>query len=131
MFSLIIAIASIALVVVLSIATVYYLGNDLDGGQKAKIDVATYINHSQQIKGAVNMYVAEHNGMLPADTNTLITDGYLKALPDPNWQIAGNYLTNSNITQSQCQKYNDMLIGDPTVPSCSTPNLPENICCQA
>ena len=79
MFSLIITIISIALVVALVAATMYYGGDTLNQG-RAQADAATLVSAAQQITGAVQMHVALEASQ-PADLAALVNADYLSSVP--------------------------------------------------
>jgi len=79
MFSLIITIVSIALVVALVAATMYYGGDTLTQG-RTQADAAAFVAGAQQITGAASMFIALE-GAAPADIDALVTQNYLSSLP--------------------------------------------------
>lgn len=79
MFSLIITIVSIALVVALVAATMYYGGDTLTQGRD-RADAAAFVSGGQQISGAIQMFRAME-GALPDDLDELQTEKYLTSLP--------------------------------------------------
>lgn len=79
MFSLIITIASIALVVALVAATLFHGGDVLTKGQDAAA-AAEIITQGQQVLAAAVFYNSEH-GQWPANEQELLDGGYLKSLP--------------------------------------------------
>jgi hypothetical protein len=113
MFSLIITIISIALVVALIAATMYYGGSSLSQGTSAA-DAAAFVSGAQQISGAIALFKAVPpggvNNVMPvavnavavgvADTTTLIGSGFLTSAPIvkqtlaiDKWTITGKTLT--------------------------------------
>lgn len=90
MFSLIITIISIALVVALVAATMYYGGSALNQGT-VKADASGFVAGAQQIAAALTMYETEGNGGTVAlynksdnqhdFINLLIADNYLATVP--------------------------------------------------
>lgn len=81
MFSLIITIISIALVAALALATLYYGGSSWTRGNAAAT-AATVTNQGQQIRGAMELYYADHSAY-PASLQDLVTGEYLKTIPVP------------------------------------------------
>ena len=79
MFSLIITIVSIALVVALVAATMYYGGDTLTQG-RTQADAAAFVAGAQQITGAASMFTALE-GAAPAVLGDLVTQNYLSSLP--------------------------------------------------
>ncbi|MBV7542137.1 type II secretion system GspH family protein [Acidovorax sp. sic0104] len=86
MFTLIIAVISIALVVLLAAATMYYGGESLSEG-RVQADAAALMNQAQQITGAIELYVADTNSKDFESFDVLIPN-YLTSLPE-GWQISG------------------------------------------
>lgn len=80
MFSLIIAIVSIALVVALVAATMYHGGDTLTQG-RAKADAAAIVGGAQQVSGAAVMY-STMEGSPAADVAALVTASYLGSVPN-------------------------------------------------
>lgn len=79
MFSLIISIISIALVVALVAATMYYGGDTLNQG-RTEADAATVVSAAQQITGAIQMHVALRAAE-PAALQDLVTNNFLTSVP--------------------------------------------------
>jgi hypothetical protein len=113
MFSLIITIISIALVVALIAATMYYGGSSLSQGTSAA-DAAAFVSGAQQISGAIALFKAVPpggvNNVMPvavsavlqgtADLTTLVGAGFLTSPPivkqtavGDKWTIVGKTLT--------------------------------------
>lgn len=88
MFSLIISIVSIALVVALVAATMYYGGDTLTSGRE-QADASAFVTAGQQIGGAAVMYTALE-GSKPADVAALITGGQLASEPVVKADSSGN-----------------------------------------
>lgn len=94
MFSLIIAIVSIALVVALVAATMYHGGDTLTQG-RTKADAAAYVAGAQQITGAAVMHLSlegQHVAAGAAGVTELVTDKYLASAPTitNTWAITSN-----------------------------------------
>lgn len=79
MFSLIITIVSIALVVALVAATMYYGGDTLTQGRNSA-DAAAFVTGAQQISGAVQLHRALESED-PADVAALQASGHLNGAP--------------------------------------------------
>lgn len=130
MFSLIIAVVSIAIVALLAVAAVYYGGDAFTQGQ-ATADAAKLINGGQQLAGAVQMY-RNDTGMVPADLSLLTSDGgrYLRALPDGDW-IQGQNAILAAVTEAKCLDINNRLgFKLASVPSCAdTTYDATSVCC--
>ncbi|MFC4236150.1 hypothetical protein ACFOY8_13120 [Thalassospira xianhensis] len=94
MYSLIVAVISIALGVGIALSTIYYGGSAFTGSS-AKTAEATLINSAQQISGATALFRTENSGNNAANIAELITENYLQAVPTaPNdatgaWEIGG------------------------------------------
>lgn len=79
MFSLIIAIVSIALIVAL-IALGGYFGGDAITDAQAKTQAIRLVNEETQILAAMEMFQAE-NKRYPASVNELVSTGFLRSIP--------------------------------------------------
>lgn len=79
MFSLIIAIVSIALIVALVAATMYHGGDTLTQG-RAKADAAALVAGAQQVSGAAVMHLSLE-GTRAAAIGDLVTKKYLASVP--------------------------------------------------
>lgn len=79
MFSLIIAIVSIALVVALVIATSYH-GGDAVTKARATSSALQLVSSGQQVMGAMHMHLAL-KGAYPSSLDELMSSGMLKSLP--------------------------------------------------
>lgn len=87
MFSLIISIVSIALVVVLAAATMYYGGDALSQG-RSSAEASAYVSAAQQIGGAAVM----HSSTQPAPATTvaeLVTSNHLNGVPSVKSRVEG------------------------------------------
>ena len=87
MFSLIITIVSIALVVALVAATMYYGGDTLTQG-RTQADAAAFVAGAQQITGAASMFTALE-GAAPDDLQDLVDQDYLSSIPTAEFAAAG------------------------------------------
>lgn len=117
MFSLIITLISVALVALLSLATIYY-GSDsfFKAGEKATASRLTA--EAEQLRTAIQMFVVDNN-RLPANLQELVDQEYLKD-PPANWGSTSQYFTSSNyeISQDVCLQFNTQR-GVPFVPECT------------
>jgi len=128
MFSLIITVISIALVSVLALAAIYYVGNNIDEA-KARIDATEYINIGETIKGAIGMFRVTNGDAMPSTIQDLVDDGLLGSLPEGSWALSGSNVTQTDISEEACAKVNKYLHDDETVFLCSAlaPGVPG--CC--
>lgn len=81
MFSLIVAIFSIALVAALALATLHYSGPSWTRSS-AMTAAAALANQGEQLRGALTLYYT-HKGVYPASLQDLVTEQYLKMVPVP------------------------------------------------
>lgn len=95
MFSLVIAIVSIALVVAAVIVGGYYGGSGISDAT-AQADAARLKNEEQQIMAAVDVFNAD-KGRYPNDLQELVDTGYLKSIPRGGLAAMAN-LKSSGIT---------------------------------
>lgn len=79
MFSLIITILSIALVVALSLATVYYGGAAMTSSV-AEAKAVKILNQGQQLLGAAELYYTEKKEY-PVSIQAMVAEGFLKSTP--------------------------------------------------
>lgn len=87
MFSLIISIVSIALIVAVTAATMYYGGDGLSQG-RATAEASAYVTAAQQIGGAATMHAATQPA--PATTvDQLVTSTNLSGIPNVKSRVAG------------------------------------------
>lgn len=112
MFSLIIAIISIALVAALAIASVYYGGSAFTSGS-AKASASTLVNQAQQIAAAWTMYANDNGGSAPADISTALVPNYLQSVPTApasvttgTWGISGSNVEVSVTSSNVCSEVN-------------------------
>lgn len=87
MFSLIISIVSIALVVALAAATMYYGGDALAGGRNSA-DATAYVTAAQQIGGAAVMHINTQPAN-PATVADLVTSNNLSGIPNVKSRVDG------------------------------------------
>lgn len=92
MFNIIIAIIAIALVVIISYATMYY-GGDSFNDNKLKAEAARIINEGSQVASAAMVYRARGGDLSASDftLNTLVEAEYLNTLP-VNWSPDTNFV---------------------------------------
>lgn len=120
MFSLIVTVISIALVIAIAAATIYYGGTAFTtAGVDA--DAARVINESQQLSGAISLFKAAEGNEV-SDLSVLVTKDYLKTLPGGAWQVVEGGVARTNLTESQCLAANKKL-GIDTVPNCNDPDF--------
>lgn len=135
MFSLIITVISIASVIALAAATVYYGGNSLNRGTNSATN-SKLLSQGQQLTAALSLYQADH-GSYPAGTSSdvqaaLMSGNYLASMPDTNWVFNNGSvsISPSSLTSSSCLTLNQSL-GVNSIPSCSDPAYQSMaICCQ-
>lgn len=87
MFSLIISIVSIALVVVLAAATMYYGGDALSQG-RSSAEASAYVTAGQQIGGAAVMHISTQPAP-PTTVADLVTSGNLSGIPNVKSRVVG------------------------------------------
>lgn len=130
MFSLVIAIISVVLVGLLSVACVYYLWDTSSRAEEAK--VARKVNEASQLAAALQM--AALDGQSDTSTSALIANGYLSSRVN-DWAEDSIYFENSiDMGQSACEKFNArqgyVFEG---IPSCSAPEIASfsrGVCCE-
>ena len=115
MFSLIITIVSIALVVALVAATMYYGGDTLTEG-RTRADASAFISGGQQIAGAIQLQKALNPDQATTEYDTvpeLITAKRMTGAPEAKgngWTItfdsAGNTITSTVTEQAVCDAIN-------------------------
>lgn len=113
MFNLIITIISIALVVAMAAAAVYYGGEAFTQGT-SKANAATLVTQAQQINGAITLYTNDNGGAAPASVGDLATGGYLQSSPvvPPN-AASGSFTLSSGdsvvsgVNAEVCDRLND------------------------
>lgn len=105
MFSLIITVISVALVAALAIATAYY-GGDVFETRKAQSDANRYLNETQQIVGAINLYRAEGNGK--PDSFAEMTPEYLDSIPEAaeSWNLSAGEIQRTVTEAATCKQVN-------------------------
>jgi hypothetical protein len=80
MFQLIVAVIAIALVIALTLASIFY-GGEAFTRSSLKANVAALVNQAQQISGAHTLYKTD-KAKKAADVQSLTTDKYLAAVPN-------------------------------------------------
>ena len=121
MFSLIISIISVALVVVLSLATLYYFNGGLLSKTSTEAKVAKLTNETSQIQSAIEFYRSQHKGALPPSLEALTENGeYLRQLPSGSWTSNVAYIQTSSdsIEEPVCLAFNTKR-GIPFIPACN------------
>ena len=95
MFQLIVAVIAIALVIILTLAAVWYGGSAFTEGQ-AKADYARNVNTATQIEGAMQLYYANNSVNAPGEDdvllNNLVDYGYLREIPFGDWSVTPDSL---------------------------------------
>lgn len=81
MFSLVIALASLLLVALLLLASIFYLGESTKNARASGL-ASTLMNQAHQISGGLHLYYVDH-GEYPPDLATMMTQDYLRDIPDP------------------------------------------------
>ena len=131
MFSLIITLISVALVVSLLIATIFYLSGETLGKANTETQTARLLSESGQIQAAIEMYRAAHTGDLPGSLEDLTVDGeYLRQLPRGAWRSNVAYIQTAmpDIDENVCLAFN-LKKGIPFVPSCTDPAFRDVVMC--
>lgn len=135
MFSIIIAVAAIALTVLLVVVTSFYVGGGGVGEAAETAASAKLLNQGSQIAGALEMHRALEGG-LPTGTSDeiaaqLVTKSYLSSIPAQGWHFINDYAVNDDITEEQCMALNRQVGLDlEEVPSCaSTDANGKAFCC--
>lgn len=115
MFQVIIAVISIALVVIMAIAMIWFGGNVFVSGSDRAL-YAQLMNHGSQIEGALKLYNADR-GVYPAGTSTQILAAltaseagrtYLKDVPRGDWYVDGGTIYRSLEDMGQCRRVNEV-----------------------
>lgn len=115
MISLILTALGIALVSILLLATLYY-GGLAANSSYASAKAAAIELQAQQILAAADL-VRVHTGQWPADMDYFVSSGYLKALPDVDFDGIG-----------QAQPQNSWTMPEPGVPVFVLDGVPQEIC---
>lgn len=125
MFSLVIAIVSIALLLVF-VAVGGYFGGDAINDAKAKNQAARLISEERQIFAAMDMLQADHKRW-PVSLDELVTSGYLRSIPSSQaaeeessaslgWRLPLSsrplIYTSHNVPKLTCRAYNLASRGD-------------------
>lgn len=85
MFQLIVAVIAIALVIALTLASIFY-GGEAFTRSSLKANVAALVNQAQQISGAHTLYktdTAKNAAAGTAGVEELVAEGYLSDVPTP------------------------------------------------
>jgi type II secretory pathway pseudopilin PulG len=119
MFSLILTIIAIALVVVLSLAAMYYGGIAVSSSSQKAL-ATQLISETQQIQSAVSLFKVDHD-RLPLTGSELTADGkYMQAMPK-GWEDATAVFKTTGphgISETTCLDFNKQK-NIPFVPNCS------------
>ena len=113
--NLIVTLISIALVVVMSAAAVYY-GGDVFNEQGKNVEAAKLTTNAGQMEGAIKIYHAER-GDYPTSAQDLIDAGYLTVEVPGSWSFEQDYIVTSVSDETSCLTLNKMR-GIDTVPTC-------------
>lgn len=131
MSNLIVTIISAVLMAVVGAAG-YFLMGDTMTEANVRITATKYMNDAQMVGGAYNVFASDHNGVAPASLSELTANNYLKALPAQKWSAidtGGVVMEAENISEAVCKEVNKRIGLTGTIPSCSTPGLPDVACC--
>lgn len=127
MFSLIIAVMSIALVTVLTLATYYLLGGAFTDAE-VKARATTLQTQAQQVEGAAATYQAL-NGQSPQTLEALITAELLRDVPTEAWATTQGTAVVPSVPNDVCLMFNQQR-GINTVPLCTDPVYAlATVCC--
>lgn len=80
MFQLIVAVIAIALVIALTLASIFY-GGEAFTRSSLKANVAAVVNQAQQISGAHTLYRTDHGDQDASALSDLTAGGYLAQVP--------------------------------------------------
>lgn len=111
MFQLIIAVIAIALVLLLTLAAIWF-GGDVYDESKARADYARNVNSATQIEAAMQLYYHDKSFDPPGEDMTLLNNlkdwGYLATLPEGDWKVNTESLYKPIEVQtvSQCKSMN-------------------------
>lgn len=131
MFSLLIAVISLALVAGLALATLYYGGASFNQAS-TNVRTSQLLSEAQQVQGAVDLFEAE-NHRKPTGPSELTTGGvWLKELPSDWGGGPASLSTNSSLVGADsCLLFNQKRLGINTIPFCNDPLYTNQvICCQ-
>lgn len=142
MTSLIIAIISIVLVGLLTVATLFYLNGDAVTGYASKAKTSGLINQSSHITAASSMFFSD-KGRNPDTMQELVSEGYLQDSitgvsmgVSAQWDFAGDYAFAAVGDEATCRALNKELgfvepSGEGSLPACSEVqgDAPDSICC--
>lgn len=129
MFSLIIALISIALVAILAAASLFYLGPGVREANE-RVAATQLINETEQIQAAVTLFRTSHQ-RLPTSLEELTQDGaYLRQMPPGVWHsnLAFIQTTEASVSPEVCLTFNEHR-GVPLVPSCADPAYQSMVIC--
>lgn len=128
MSSLIIALISTGLVVLLAIVGILYLSDPSTKAHSQALQ-ARVTNEGAQIRGAAAIYYA-HNGVYAPDIPTLVAANYLTANPQESWGWFDNTAYLSDIPEDMCVRLNTME-NITVIPKCDDPAIiGKTVCCQ-
>lgn len=128
MFSIIIVFLSIVLIGVLTLATVYFVGDQLFGAQD-DATAASVMNSGAQIMGAIQFYELDHRGQVPTDIKALVEQDYLDEIPPGGWTFGDDALIATDVGKGVCKSINQYRHSNPKVPSCPSNSTGYTGCC--
>lgn len=127
MFSIILTILGIVLVGVLTLASIYFLGDRTEEARR-EADVARMINNSHQVRGALEMFTVDHPGQALTSIESL-TPNYLREVPAGNWSLNPQGVVAPIDTEASCKAFNKRTgIGD-IAPTCDDPAYEKLVVC--
>lgn len=118
MFNMIAVVFSVALVLILGTAGLYY-GGEAYSTQTRETDYAEIVNGATQIKGAMELYKTR-NGVYPGGVEDipngisateelltrLVAEDYLSGVPSGTWTIENNVIHRALTDVQQCESVN-------------------------
>lgn len=129
MFSLLITLVSIALVVGLALASIYYLG-DAFIRSNARASASTLLSQAEQLMGAARIFQS-YEKQWPANLNALISANYLSSVPaarGSSWQSLSMstpaYVLPSAVDVRTCRELNSIVRRDNGVHQEAVEQLP-------
>lgn len=131
MFSLLVSIASIALVAALLLASLFY-GGKIITEARVRVSVAHLMADVQQLQGAVHLFRSQNN-RLPESLNELLADReYLTSTPSNAWFDVDAFIQTGpqQVEANVCYAFNEKR-GIPLIPACNDEEyLNVVVCCQ-
>lgn len=133
MFALIVTLISVALVALLALVSVYYIGPAVNEGHD-RATISRYLSEGTQIQGALELYRAD-TGSLPTGTNdqikqTLLDNHYLKSWPEGTWELRNDFAVRTDLSAATCLEINKKMNVN-VIPSCTDSQYSgRSLCCQ-